>query len=113
MAVKSFKTEKRKVETYEFELDGEKFRFTPNKTASFMLPILEEDDSSKMEMIATKGQFDWLHNGLTKAQSKKIIDRLKDPKDDLDVDLLLDIIDWLQDEVSGKATGSEDDSSQD
>lgn len=96
-----FTTAKRRRETIHFVLDGEEFDFTPQKQAGIALAVVDGDQTEMM-----RSMFDWLSDGLPEDQSQRIIDRLKDPEDDLDIDQLGDLISGLQDEIAGRPTTS-------
>lgn len=96
-----FTTAKRRTEPIPFTLDGEKFEFIPQKQAGIALALADGDQTELMRQM-----FDWLSDGLPEAQAQHIIDRLKDPADDLDIDQLGDIIGKLQDEIAGRPTTS-------
>lgn len=96
----SFTTAKRRVKPIVFELDGDEYSFKPPKTAGVALATLDGDDTT-----ATKAVFDWLGAGLSDEQHDLLIGRLKDPKDDLDLDTLSEIVKALIEQVSGRPTG--------
>lgn len=76
------------------------YSFTPPKTAMMMMPMLDaEDGMSDLEM--TKATFDWLGEGLGKADMERIKKRLRDPKDGLDIDTLGEVIQGLSEKING------------
>lgn len=101
--VKGFTTAARRKKPIRFDLDGEAYTFTPPKSAGPLFALLEADDGD--ELAGARVQFDWLGAGLADGQSEKLIARLKDPEDDLDVEDLRPIIEWLQEQISGRPTG--------
>lgn len=94
----SFTTAKRAREAIPFTLDGEEYQFTPPKDSIMVMPLLDGGDA---ETGAMRGLFDWLGAGLPQEQTDRIITRLKDPEDDLDIDTLTEVIKGLQEAVSG------------
>lgn len=96
---RNFAVPKRVSQTITFTVGDEpyEYAFTPGKAATAILPVLEGAD----EQAFVKANFDWLGNGLPIEQRQHLIDRLKNPEDDLDVDTLNDIIQDLATEVSG------------
>ena len=83
--------------------DDNVYSFTPPKTALMLMPILEGGDPDGMGM--TRATLNWLGEGLTEEENQRILARLKDPQDDLDVDNLTDIIKALSERVGGRPTG--------
>lgn len=96
-----FQTAKRRKEPIPFTLDGETYEFTPQKNSILVMPSLGEDPDGSEEL---RGIFDWLGSGLPEDQEQRIIDRLKDPEDDLDLDMLNRVVTALLEEISGRPT---------
>lgn len=96
-----FNTAKKRRDPITFTLDGEEYTFNPPKSAFMMLPLMlgQGDDT-----LAVKQMFDWLDKGLPKPQVQKLIRRLKDDKDDFDVDDLDALVAKLMETVSGRPT---------
>lgn len=92
-----FTTAKRRAKKITFILDGEDFEFAAPKTAPAMLAMFDGTPEAK-------ATFDWLGEGLPEDQTERLIARLKDPKDDFDVDNLEVIVKWLMEQVSGRPT---------
>ena len=92
-----FTTAKRRVEPITFKIDGEEFSFAPPKTAPAMFAMFDGSPEAKVT-------FDWLGDGLPEEQNDRLIARLKDPKDDFDVQNLEVIVKWLMEKVSGRPT---------
>lgn len=101
----AYATAKRKDKPIEFSIDGEDYTFTPPKTASMVMPVIEQDDADGMEIMAVKVQFDWLEQGLPEDQAQRLKDRLKDPKDDFDTKDAEKILEWIMKQVNGRPTG--------
>lgn len=83
----------------EFELDEVKFTFTPPKQAAMIMPILENGTN---EYAVIEAGLNWFRDGLPEDQHAIIVARLKDPKDDFDLEDFQDIIEWLVGQVSGE-----------
>ena len=81
----------------EFELDEVKFTFTPPKQAAMIMPVLE---GSGGDVAMVKAGLDWLRDGLADDQYAVITSRLKDPKDDFDLEDFEAIIEWLVEQVA-------------
>lgn len=121
---KQFKTAPKRREVIEFELDDDKFHFTPQKVASVMLPVLDhdddpddedDDDDGGKQLTMTQRTWDWLKAGLATfvgedgeehSEYEVIRERLADPADDLDVGDVADVVKWLMSKVAGRPTGS-------
>lgn len=86
------------------ETDDHVYVFTQPKNAVMMEPLIRSTDGQLMEIGLTKATFDWLADGLSKADSERIIERLYDPTDDLDVDDLTAIVQRLGEHFSGRPT---------
>lgn len=111
MADLEFKVAKRRAKPITFTLGvepGEKateegdhvYSFTPPKSAVMMMPVLDSDEVTDIGM--TRATFDWLSEGLSEEDSDRIMARLRDPKDDLDIDTLAEVIQGLSEKVSGR-----------
>lgn len=92
-----FTTAKRRKEPITFTLDGDEYTFNPPKTAGVVLEYAETGNDIGPLL-------DWLDEGLSEEQAKRIEDRLRDPDDDLDMDTLGDIVAALFEQVSGRPT---------
>jgi len=100
--VLTFTTAAKRAEPILFILDGEEYKFVPQKLAPVALAQLESDTQSQM-----KSMLDWLGNGLGEEQSGRILNRLKDPNDDLDLVQLTKIISGLVEVQAGRPSGSQ------
>lgn len=96
-ATMEFKTAKRRAKSITFKIDDDEYTFTPPKMAPALLGMLE----GETEMKAT---FDWIGQGLAEGEEERLIGRLKDPKDDFDLDNLETITRWLMEQVTGRPT---------
>lgn len=83
--------------------DDHEYTFTPPKSAVMLMPVLEASDGN-MGVSMTKSTFDWLGQGLSEADNDRVIKRLRDPKDDLDVDTLSNVVEKLSEKVAGRPT---------
>jgi hypothetical protein len=83
----------------EFELDDEKYHFTPPSTTGIWLASYGEG------VDQVKAQLDWLGTGLEPDESEHLLARLKDPADDFDLDTAMGIVRWLTSELTGRPTG--------
>jgi hypothetical protein len=102
MADLSFKVAKRRTDAITFDLEGSKheYSFVPPKQATMVLPMLE----ARSDLEATKYAFEWLDNGMSEEDRKHLSDRLRDPKDDLDIPHLEEVITAIVERVSGNPT---------
>lgn len=100
---KQFTVARRNTEAIPFTIEGDEtaYTFTPPKRSLMVMPIL---DGSGQDTAAIKVLFDWVGAGLPKRQVDKLKSRLRDPKDDFDVDGLEEIAQWLIEEVSARPT---------
>lgn len=105
MATKNFKTATRRNKPIKFTIgdDDHEFTFTAPKNALVAMPLVDAEEGME-EVAAMRGTFDWLEAGLGPEDSERIKARLRDPKDDLDVDLLGEIVEWLREESAGNPT---------
>lgn len=129
-----FTTPKRKPKTIEFTIDGEEYKFIAPKTAGIMFEIIEAkgdegvaatraqfdwlgqglDEYDKLHTYADNPELDEsdepipvedLPKDWRGPQHARIIERLKDPKDDLDLDAITRYLTWIQKQVAGRPTG--------
>jgi hypothetical protein len=102
MADLSFKVATRRVEPVTFDLspDPHEYSFVPPKQADMVLPML----GAESDLVAAKAAFEWLDNGLSEEDQDRISKRLKDPKDDLDIDTIEEVVTALVEQVSGRPT---------
>jgi hypothetical protein len=87
--------------------DDHVYHFEPPKSAVMLMPILEVDTTNGTGSVGvdmTKATFDWLGQGLSLEDRTRVINRLRDPKDDLDVDSLSDVVQGLSARVAGRPT---------
>jgi hypothetical protein len=100
--MKIFETAKRSLgEPIDFQIDDDKFTFTPVSTTSIYISSLMGHDLHSQ----TRTQLNWLSAGLPEDQAQRILDRLLDPEDYLDVQYLDSIVAWLIKEMAGRPTG--------
>lgn len=85
--------------------DDHVYTFNPPKNAVMMMPIMEPSkDTAEGNLALTRATFDWLGAGLSEADNDRIKKRLRDAKDDLDVDDLGKVVEALSSRVSGRPT---------
>lgn len=104
---KDFETKPREVTPIPFTLDAEEYTFRPPKLISLLLPVLGADLSDPTSTQAQEmmsAQMDWLNAGLDDDEAERIAARLRDPKDDFDLDGLIAIVEWLVESVSKRPT---------
>lgn len=82
--------------------DNHEYVFTPPKNAVMLMPLIESTGDSGVAM--TKSTFDWLGQGLSEEDNDRLKRRLRDPKDDLDIDTLSEVLEKLSEKVSGRPT---------
>lgn len=87
-------------------VDSHVYTFDPPKSAVMLMPILEVgyEGTGSTGVDMTKATFDWLGQGLNEVDRTRVISRLRDPKDDLDVDSLSDVVQGLSAKVAGRPT---------
>lgn len=124
--MKSFSTKPIEVgKPIEFDLDGDVMVFTPPKTATSIVGMMQvkgDDTNANLQRVAA--MFTWLGQGLNReheprkgrktqpghedyvegCQACLVQSRLEDPDDDLDVEQVMEHISWLMGEVSGRPT---------
>lgn len=83
--------------------EDHEYVFTPPKSAVMLMPILEPDGDNE-GLGLTKATFDWLGTGLSIEDRERVIGRLKDQRDDLDIDTLTEIVSKLSERVAGRPT---------
>lgn len=93
---KKFTTAAKARTAIEFELDEVEYKFTPPKSAAMIMPIMEGGDN---EMAVVRAGLDWLKQGLHEDQYAILVSRLKDPKDDYDLEDFQDLVEWLVETV--------------
>jgi hypothetical protein len=103
MADLSFKVAVRRTEAITFDLEGSAhvYSFVPPKQADMILPMLDNADN---DLAAAKAAFDWLDNGMSKEDQEHMAARLRDPKDNLDIDTVEEVVSGLVEYVSGRPT---------
>lgn len=80
--------------------DDHEYVFTPPKSAFMVLAIIDDETDGG----ALRGTFDWMGAGLSEEDNDRIIGRLRDSKDDLDIDTLTDIVRNLNEAIAGRPT---------
>lgn len=105
--MQQFKVAARRTEPIPFTIEGDDhvYQFVPPKRAAMVLDAVgvnASDDDAVANVI--RQQFDWLGDGLGEEQAARIETRLRDPNDDLDVDVLQELLKWLLEQASGRPT---------
>ena len=120
---KTFTPTARKREVIEFDIprDGESemYHFDPPKIAGAMMPVLDpnavrsasdgEDDDEEgggARVSMTQATWAWLRKGLPTEEYDRLMDRLQEDDDDLDVPDVAQVVRWMMSQVTGRPTGS-------
>lgn len=118
---KTFTPTARKRETIEFVIplpDGEPdtYHFDPPKIAGAMMPVLDpgavqvdeddEDGEGGGRLTMTQATWAWLRKGLPAEEYQRLMTRMQDEDDDLDVPDVAGVVRWLMGQVTGRPTGS-------
>lgn len=103
MSDMTFEVAKRRREPITFSIGGDEheYVFSPPKQAVMVLPFLS-DESGEGDIL--KSTFEWLDKGLSTEDQDRIIGRLKDEEDDLDIDTLGTIVQSLAEKVAARPT---------
>lgn len=102
-----FQPPKREVIKIPFRLapDPHIYHFTAPKIAVALLPVIEGgDDDDDSGLGVTASTFDWLGQGLSEEDNKRIVARLQNPEDDLDIDTLGAVVRGLMERVGQRPT---------
>lgn len=101
-----FQPPKREVVKVPFRLspDPHIYHFTAPKIAVALLPVIEGGDDDDSGLGVTASTFDWLGRGLSVEDNKRIVARLQDPEDDLDIDTLGSVVRGLMERVGQRPT---------
>lgn len=106
MAVKQFKTAALDKKVITFKIDDEEYRFAPRKVAKMFLPVLGfGDENEDTEFATIRAQFQWVMDGLDQPSKDRLMERLNDDDDGLDIDTVASIGEWLTEKVGGNPTG--------
>lgn len=98
-----FTTKKRSTEPFTFTLDDRSYEFTPPKNAVLALAFMEAQSSGE-DALMLRALFDYLDAGLSRKDAELIVNRLKDPDDDLDLDTLGAVVEGLVTESAERPT---------
>ena len=106
MAGKSFETKVREKQVVEFELDGESFRFTPPKRAELIMSVVSSVglDGRATESDSVRDLLNWIGEGLSEEQAKRLLDRLSDPDDNFDLADINEIARYLLGQSTNRPT---------
>lgn len=113
---KTFTAGTRKREAIPFVIEApdgtdDTYRFTPPKIAGAMMAVLDptstdDADDGESSLSMTQATWAWLRTGLGQEQYDRLVERLRDEDDDLDIPDVTEIVRWLMGKVSGRPTGS-------
>lgn len=84
---KQFITEKRERKIVEFDWDDRHIVFTVPKRAGLIASVVNTVglDSRNLDTDSTRDLLNWLGEGMTEEDADWLLERLKDPDDDLDI----------------------------
>lgn len=94
---KKFKTAAKARTAIEFDLDEVSYKFIPPKSAAMIMPMLDGDGG---DMAVVQAGLGWLKDGLSDEQYATLTGRLRDPKDDFDLDDLQEIVEYLVEQAA-------------
>lgn len=102
--VVEYKVSKKNRKPIPFKVAGDDlvYKFTPPKNISMLMEVLDSEEDSDIAQI--RATFDWLGKGLSEDQMEHLKARFLDDKDDIDVDDLGEIVEQLQETISGRPT---------
>ena len=115
---KTFTPAVRKREAIEFDIprgdEPEIYHFTPPKIAGAMMPVLDpgavqsddEDEDAGGKVSMTQATWSWLRKGLPAEEYDRLMERIQDEDEDLDVPDVAQVVRWLMGQVTGRPTGS-------
>ena len=109
--MREFQTATRRERVIEFMVDADVFHFNPPKRIALVLDSIglrdgSDPDNVDPRLAPVKSMFDWLGQGLPQEESDRLIERMRDPEDDLDIDDVAEIVKWLMEQVAGRPTSS-------
>jgi hypothetical protein len=106
----------------DFELDGKHYTFNPPKTTTQIVQMMSvKGKGFEADLQRANSMLVWLSNGLNRehetrkgvpghdeyvegCQSCDVAARLADPDDGLELDLVMEVVAWLMEEISGRPT---------
>lgn len=106
----------------DFELDGKHYTFSPPKTTTQIVGMMQvKGRGFDADLQRANQMLVWLSNGLNRdhetrkgkpghedyvedCQSCDVSARLTDPDDNLELDMVMEVIAWLMEQVSGRPT---------
>lgn len=117
---KTFTPTARARKTIEFDIptaDGESemYHFDPPKIAGAMMPVLDpgavqgdddDEDGAGGRVSMTQATWAWLRKGLPEEEYARLMSRMQDEDEDLDVPDVAQVVRWLMGQVTGRPTGS-------
>lgn len=117
MTVKSFQSRKRAPEDYlDFEVNGHAFKAKPSIPVGFLMEFSEafgkindkpeneeQEIQSGVQAIAAVRQL--FHNALIAEDRDRFFALLNDPDEEVDIEVLMDISEWLGEQYTARPTG--------
>lgn len=106
----------------DFELDGKHYTFKPPKTTTQIVQMMGVKGTGfEADLQRANSMLVWLSNGLSRehetrkgvpghneyvegCQSCDVSSRLQDPDDSLELDVVMEVVAWLMEQVSGRPT---------
>ena len=104
---KEFTTGERARQVVEFDLDGQRFTFTVPKRAGLIMSVVTTvgiDGKGSTESDSVRDLLNWLGDGLPEDQADQILNRLKDPDDNFDLEQINEIARYLLGQSSNRPT---------
>jgi hypothetical protein len=98
-AVKQYKSQPKIKKVSTFELDDRTIEFTAPKMSGLLLDIASGGETGSIAAV-----LNWLSDGLSEEDNDYIIERLRDPDDDLDFDIIQQIVEDLMEQVTDRPT---------
>lgn len=104
---KEFTTNERPRQVTEFDVDGEHYVFTAPKRAGLIMSVVTTvgiDGKGSTESDSVRDLLNWLGEGLPEDQADRLLNRLKDPDDDFDLENINEIARYLLGQSSNRPT---------
>ena len=103
---KEFTTKERERTPIEFVLDGETFKFTPPKRSGLIISVVSKTglDGRASDADSVRDLLNWIGDGLSDEQAERLLERLRDPDDDFDLENVNEIARYLLGQSSNRPT---------
>lgn len=98
---KTFTSEPRTHEAVEFDLDGDTYHLTPPKIAPMLMSVASATDGGR-DIEAVRQQLAWFETGLPEEEFERLIDRLEDYEDGLDLSMIGQVFRWVVEQTTGR-----------